>query len=92
MNLVHINIFQSSKTLSSGYAIVVNQGFRTIDTYEAGGNPNDSFQEGESSIKEVKKWALKTATFMFEENFGRKPKKSEIVWNTTLVNGWEKRA
>ena len=67
-----------SKT-SDGYEIrVFDDKDVRVDTYSAGGNPQDSQQPGKEELGIVRRWARSTAREMFEERFGRPPRRGEV--------------
>jgi len=76
---VSVVIYRSKKRgQSSGYSIRLFDGQNEIASYSAGGHPLDSQEEGESSTRTVRKWAISTGKEMFIEHAGRQPTVNEI--------------
>lgn len=65
--------------MSSGYTVLVyNADGSPRKEYSAGGNPSGSQEPGISPVSTVRKWALRTAVDMYQEEFGRRPKPGEM--------------
>lgn len=65
--------------MSSGYNVLVfNADGSVRKDYSAGGNPSGSQEPGISPASTVRKWAVRTAVDMYQEEFGRRPKPNEM--------------
>ncbi len=88
--IAEIHVFRTDERAeeSQGYTVQLADGRRVVREYTAGANPHCSQSPGVSPTRTVKRWARQTARDLFEEQFGRPPRRDEVTLDVIRAGDW----